>query len=101
MTLPLADTFFVYAIAETSLPDPKSFQSFVPFLKGVFSQWHPTPLQIDDRKFNTAEQWMMFAKACVFADADAANAILKTPDPSLQKRLGQQVRGFDEAVWDQ
>ena len=101
MILRPASEFYAIALSESDLPDPSAFETFTPFLKGVFSQWHPTRFRIDGRDFNTAEQWMMFAKACVFEDAEAAQVILATDDPSVQKRLGQQVRGFDGAVWDE
>lgn len=88
------------AITEKDLPQAAAFDRFHPFIKGVFSQWHPTPFAIDGIGFETAEQWMMFAKARLFADGDRAAAILATPDPAEQKRLGQQVQSFDQATWD-
>lgn len=100
MTLLPVERFESGAIAEDSLPDPAAFDQFFPFLKGVFSQWHPTPLSLEGRVFNTAEQWMMFAKACVFQDEEAGAAIMATADPAEQKRIGQRVRGFDGDLWD-
>ncbi|MBS0297990.1 MAG: NADAR family protein [Proteobacteria bacterium] len=86
-------------VTASSLPDPLAFETFHPFIKGVFSQWHPSTFVLEGLTFVTAEQWMMFAKARLFEDAAAADAILATPDPGEQKRLGQQVRGFDHDVW--
>lgn len=43
---------------------------------------------------------MMFGKARLFGDQAAADAILATPDPSAQKRLGQQVKAFEQGLWD-
>lgn len=88
------------AVAEKDLPLPADFSRFHPFLKGVFSQWHATAFDLDGRRFVTAEQWMMFGKARLFGDPARADAILATADPGEQKRLGQQVAGFDQAVWD-
>ncbi|HYE46354.1 MAG TPA: NADAR family protein [Caulobacter sp.] len=82
------------------LPDPAAFTDFHLFIKGVFSQWHATPFELEGRRFVTAEQWMMFAKACLFGDAARAEAILATGDPAEQKRHGQLVDGFDGATWD-
>lgn len=87
-------------IAETDLPKAQAFKRFHPFIKGVFSQWHPTAFALDGLQFVTAEQWMMFAKARLFGDAKRAALILGTSDPSEQKRLGQQVIGFDQDQWD-
>lgn len=88
------------SISETDLPPASAFEEFHPFIKGVFSQWHPTPFTLEHIAFATAEQWMMFAKARLFGDLERAEQIVATPDPSEQKRLGQQVRDFDQGVWD-
>jgi hypothetical protein len=82
------------SIFEADLPAPEHFDSFHPFIKGVFSQWHPTSFQIDGLTVVTAEQWMMFSKARLFGDDGAANAILATDNPDEQKRFGQNVQGF-------
>ncbi len=87
-------------IAEEDLPSPVDFDRFHPFLKGVFSQWHATAFELEGHRFVTAEQWMMVGKAMLFGDAARAEAVLATPDPGEQKRLGQQVTGFDQATWD-
>ena len=87
-------------ISSDDLPDPRRFTKFHPFIKGVFSQWHPTGFVLDDRAFVTAEQWMMYAKAVLFGDLDRAEAVLGTDDPGEQKRHGQLVAGFDSQVWD-
>ena len=87
-------------ITENDLPPPREFRTFHPFIKGVFSQWHPAGFELEGRRFATAEQWMMFSKAELFGDEARSAAILATPDPSEQKRLGQQVAGFDPPVWE-
>ncbi len=87
-------------LKECDLPSPSEFANFHPFIKGVFSQWHPTAFVIDNCRFSTAEQWMMLSKARLFGDAQAAEAILGTSDPDQQKRLGQRVRGFVQDEWD-
>lgn len=89
------------SVRESDLPHATGFEEFHPFIKGVFSQWHPTPFTLERVVFATAEQWMMFAKAQIFGDLERAEQILATPDPSEQKRLGQQVRDFDQDVWDE
>lgn len=88
------------AIGFAELPDPSAFVVFVPFLKGVFSQWHYTPFELAGETFVTAEQWMMFAKARMFGDHDRARQIIESSDPAVQKRLGQAVSEFDQIVWD-
>ena len=86
-------------ISEKDLPLARKFSSFHPFIKGVFSQWHPTPFEVDGAAFVCAEQYMMAAKATLFGDKAIAQKVMETPDPAVQKRLGGQVKGFDEALW--
>jgi ribA/ribD-fused uncharacterized protein len=69
------------------------------FYGGPFSQWARSPFVIDGVTFNTCEQWMMWNKAQVFGDIDAAYRILATDDPAEQKRIGRQVKNFDDNVW--
>lgn len=88
-----------HLLTEADLPDPAAFETFHPFIKGVFSQWHPTTFVIGGETFVTVEQWMMLAKARLFGDAAMAKAILATPKPDEQKRLGAQVTGFDHDTW--
>jgi ribA/ribD-fused uncharacterized protein len=82
------------------LPEVQGYDAFHTFIRGVFSQWHPTAFVIDGLRFVTAEQWMMFAKARLFSDTESAAAILQTASPADQKRLGQQVKTFDQDEWD-
>jgi len=86
-------------LTAADLPEPSAFSRFHPFIKGVFSQWHPTTFVVDGETFVTAEQWMMVQKARLFDDPDIALRIMSTDDPAQQKRLGQAVRGFDHDVW--
>jgi len=87
-------------VAVEDLPVSSDYDTFHPFIRGVFSQWRPTNFKVDGIEFVTVEQWMMFAKASLFGDATSAKAVLITADPAEQKRLGQQVAGFDQATWD-
>lgn len=87
-------------ITEADLPRIEDYSEFHPFLKGVFSQWHFTPFEVDGVRFVCAEQFMMAAKASLFGDLDTAQQIMSTDDPAVQKRFGGQVKGFEQALWD-
>lgn len=87
-------------LTRDDLPDPAAYGRFHPFLRGVFSQWHPSGFELDGVKVCCAEQWMMLSKARLFDDEARAAAILATEDPAEQKRIGQQVEGFDTTVWN-
>ena len=54
---------------------------------------------LDGKKFNTAEQYMMYSKAKLFDDEEIAEKIMATSNPRVQKSLGRQVRNFDANVW--
>ena len=76
----------------------------LPFWGGPFSNWHIcqfSALTLDQRflEFNCVEQFMMLQKALVFGDRITARLIMDTPEPRQQKKLGRQVRGFDETQW--
>lgn len=69
------------------------------FWDGPFSNWHPSPFEIDGITFNCGEQFMMYEKAMTFNDLEMAHKILNTPYPRDQKALGRKVRGYDNEVW--
>jgi ribA/ribD-fused uncharacterized protein len=64
-----------------------------------FSQWWASPFDVDGVLYATAEHWMMAAKARLFEDKQARNAILAARTPAEAKRIGRGVRGFDDARW--
>ncbi|MEP1422811.1 MAG: NADAR family protein [Erythrobacter sp.] len=86
-------------ITEVDLPKAHNFATFHPFIKGVFSQWHPTPFEVEERQYSCAEQYMMLAKAALFEDFEMARKIAASDDPAVQKRLGASVSNFDGEVW--
>lgn len=65
-----------------------------------FSQWYAAPFEADGHRFATAEHYMMFHKAMLFADQSVAEQVLAAASPGAAKALGRAVRGFDQAVWD-
>ncbi len=54
---------------------------------------------IDDIVYQTAEHWMMAAKARLFGDGDTLAKILESSDPKTAKALGRTVKNFDSDVW--
>lgn len=65
-----------------------------------FSQWWQSPFTVDGVEHETAEHWMMAAKARLFSDAEAQAAVLAARTPAEAKNAGRLVRGFDEAIWE-
>jgi len=65
----------------------------------VYSNFHPSPFELDGKTFRTAEAGLMFGKAMLFGDCATAEKILAAETPLEAKRLGRTVAAFDEAVW--
>ncbi|WP_194206937.1 NADAR family protein [Superficieibacter sp. 1612_C1] len=65
-----------------------------------FSQWwQGSPFTCDGVVYATAEHWMMAGKARLFGDEATLGKILHAATPGEAKKLGRQVTGFDEALW--
>lgn len=70
------------------------------FWDGPFSQWYNSPFYEDGILFQTAEHYMMYFKAVLFADQATAKLILEAKSPRDVKALGRQIKNFDSAIWD-
>ena len=75
-------------------------EKFTFFWNGPFSQWHQSEFTVGGQRFSCAEQFMMYCKARLFRDLEAAATILRSPTPEQQKALGRQVRGFEQETWE-
>lgn len=64
------------------------------------SQWWPSSFTVDGVAYATAEHWMMAGKARLFGDAEAEARVLAAGHPSVAKKAGRLVRGFDESTWE-
>jgi ribA/ribD-fused uncharacterized protein len=72
------------------------------FWGSFLSNWIPNDLEIIycDRMFTNSEQIFMFLKAVFFHDDEMRERIVKEGfDPRTAKRLGGQVRNFNEEAW--
>jgi hypothetical protein len=67
--------------------------------KSCFSQWYPSPFNINEVNYKTAEHWMMVKKALLFYDSETAEKILAAEKPAVAKALGRKVKNFDAAIW--
>ncbi|MGD9644801.1 MAG: NADAR family protein [Pirellulales bacterium] len=67
--------------------------------RSCLSQWFPAPFEIDGLQYPTSEHWMMAAKARLFGDEATLAKIFELPHPGAAKKLGRQVRGFEQAAW--
>jgi len=70
------------------------------FYGGIFSNWYEAPF-VDNlgMKFACTEQYMMYYKALTFLDYEIARQIMIETSPREHKKLGRQVRNFDQQRW--
>lgn len=85
----------------------KITNTHVYFYGGVFSNWYPCKFTIpasinipsNKIKVNCAEQAMMYYKAVYFNDIETAMEILDAKHPKAQKKLGRQVKNYNDDMW--
>ena len=63
------------------------------------SQWWPSPFTVDSVTYASAEHWMMAGKARLFGDVEAERRAVAASSPAAAKKVGRQVRDFDDSVW--
>ncbi len=56
---------------------------------GCLSQWYTSPFEEDGVRYNTAEYYMMAAKARLFGDEEALAEILSDPEPRQARSSGR------------
>ena len=66
----------------------------------AFSNWYVRDFELQGITFNCNEQCMMYGKARMFNDLEAANKILSTKSQADQKAEGRKVKNFDQAIWE-
>lgn len=67
--------------------------------KACLSQWWINSFVVDDVEYKTAEHWMMAKKAELFYDKEVLGKILIAESPAEAKKLGREVKNYDDAVW--
>ncbi|HEX7869876.1 MAG TPA: NADAR family protein [Chryseobacterium sp.] len=67
--------------------------------KTCFSQWWLSSFEVDNVIYKTAEHWMMAKKAELFNDNEVLAKIIKANSPAEAKKLGRQVKNYDDKLW--
>lgn len=67
--------------------------------KTCFSQWWVSSFIVDGIVYKTAEHWMMAKKAELFDDKEVLDKILDCKSPAEAKKLGREVRNYDNDKW--
>lgn len=72
------------------------------FWGSVYSQWYTTPNQFseDGVSYSSAEKYMMMKKAELMKDYGMHQKMLPLHDPRELKKLGREVKNWDESLWD-
>ena len=66
---------------------------------GFLSNWYLSEFIIDNQKFTSMEQYMMYKKAVCFGDCEVAKHILHTDEVARIKECGRSVSGYDDNIW--
>ena len=85
----------------SSRSDPRITDQYVFFHQSWPSQWHKSPMIINNIKYNCCEQYMMAMKATLFNDQQTLTKIMNVSDPKDHKQLGRQIKNFNQSLWDQ
>lgn len=67
---------------------------------GYLSNWYPSAFVVNDIRFTSMEQYMMFMKAILFGDTQIRSRVLCTDNVAKIKKYGRQVQGFNQEIWD-
>lgn len=69
--------------------------------KQCLSQWYDCWFEIDGVQYHTTEQYMMASKARLFGDDEVLQEIMLATSPLFYKKLGREVRGFEQVRWNE
>lgn len=67
---------------------------------GYLSNWYISTFSVGGVPFTSMEQYMMFEKARVFKDFKILYEMLKTNDVAVIKKLGRQISGYNDVIWN-
>lgn len=66
---------------------------------GEFSNWYLCDFSYAGQDFISSEQALMWKKAKMFGDENIAEKILQTTNQGQIKKLGRQVKNYDDKKW--
>lgn len=64
------------------------------------SNWYSSDFTVDNIRFCSVEQYMMYQKAVIFNDEDTADKIMNETEPSAIKKYGREISGYDDIIWN-
>lgn len=69
-------------------------------INGYLSNWYLSDFEINNIKYTSMEQYMMYQKAILFNDNEIAQQILETTNVGKIKAFGRAVKNYDEIIWN-
>lgn len=69
-------------------------------INGYLSNWYLSDFEMNGTKYSSMEQYMMYQKAVLFNDQEAAKQILSTSNVGEIKALGRSVKNYDDIIWN-
>jgi ribA/ribD-fused uncharacterized protein len=83
-----------------NIPYPEEKFTFFFRTASPFSNWHPSPFQVNGIYYCCSEQFMMAEKARLFNDNETLSKIMATNSPREHKAYGREVKNFDKDKWE-
>lgn len=65
------------------------------------SNFHKTQLVINEKQFNSVEQYLTYRKALLFQAQEVADDVLMMTEPVLMKRKTKRLPGYSESKWNE
>ena len=69
-------------------------------VNGFLSNWYLSEFNMEQMKFSSMEQYMMYKKAQLFQDWEIAEKILSTNQVGNIKMLGRSVKNYEDIMWN-
>lgn len=69
-------------------------------INGYLSNWYLSDFEVNNIKYTSMEQYMMYQKAILFNDNEIAQQILETTNVGKIKAFGRSVKNYDEIIWN-
>ncbi len=66
---------------------------------GFLGNWYMSDFTLDNIKFSSMEQYIMYRKCMIFEDSSSAQKIMRTSNPAEQKEIARNATGYHEVVW--
>lgn len=79
----------------------KVYKNHVAFWGSELSNFYPCKFELDGHVWKSSEQYFMAKKAEFFKDNEAFNKILNTELASEAKKIGREVKNYNDEQWSE